>query len=345
MWSACASRSAQLVCSRVRGRTERIHAGAERSSPRRGAGAKADRRPTLVLAADATPDIGAGHAMRLASLAERWAESGGRTLMAGVITIPFVRERLNAAGVNLCEELDQDISGEVLVVDSYDERRRVALSRCAKFRARVLVDDLGGPVPSGYDAVWNPNAFGSAELYPNFVGEVLGGAEFVPVRRNLPRWRNSHTDETAVMLGGSQLLPTVRNAMQQLSTLQPERRFRGVGNWVPADWAKVDALNPWPGLVEADQMICAAGVSLWEVAAVGIPAVVLCIAENQQMGAEWAATHGVPTIVFDSTLGAETLARELSRALTHAKPLPPQHDGTACVIERLRRFGLGGTEP
>src|SRR5205823_10255443 len=112
---------------------------------------------------------------------------------------------------------------------------------------------------------------------------------------------------------------------------------------VPSDWTKVDAVDPWTGLVQADHMICAAGVTLWEVAAVGIPAIVLSVADNQRIGAEWAAAHGVPTIAFDSATTSEALACEVSRALAHACPLPPQQDGTARVIDRLRRLGLGGS--
>ena len=55
------------------------------------------------------------------------------------------------------------------------------------------------PLKPGFDVVWNPNAYGSAALYPRFAGRVLTGAGCVPLRAGLPTWSDTGTDGT----GGS----------------------------------------------------------------------------------------------------------------------------------------------
>jgi spore coat polysaccharide biosynthesis predicted glycosyltransferase SpsG len=300
-----------------------------RTDPARTDGA----RRLLLLCADATPEIGAGHAMRLAALAEAWSALGlGTARLHGEVTIHFVRARLRALGVEMGATPGEDTTGTIALVDSYDERRRAEAARMAEATVRVLVDDDGSAVPAGYHAVWNPNAHGSAALYQGFDGEVIAGEEAIPLRRDLPRWRGPHRRRVAVALGGGAVAPTLRAAM---ALLEPGVPLAGPGDWVPPAWEHVDSIDPWRTIARSSVLITSAGTSLWEAAAVGIPVVVVRSAANQTDGFRWAVGHGVPGVDALEPGDARALAARIASALPHAARLPLIRGGADAVARRL----------
>ncbi|HEX2188378.1 MAG TPA: hypothetical protein VHG51_05740 [Longimicrobiaceae bacterium] len=293
--------------------------------------------PPLHLLADATPECGAGHAMRLASLAEEWAAgAGGVVRLAGEVSIPFVRERLAAAGVRVEASGAGPLPGAVLVADSYDAGRRRQGAGAPGAALRVLVDDLGGEVPAGYDAVWNPSACATPALYPGFAGEVLAGAAFVPVRTGLPPWRPCGPGTTAVMLGGGDVPPHLRDALGRLAAELGEARFRGVGGWTPPGWGGIPASDPWREVSGCGVLVTASGSSVWEAAAVGIPMVVVKTAANQERVFRWAVESGAPGVDATSLRDPAALARALGEAHGRAAPLPRIRPGGAHVARTLR---------
>ena len=290
-------------------------------------------RRLLLLCADATPEIGAGHAMRLAALAEAWSALGlGTSRLHGQVTIPFVRARLRALGVELATPPAEDTTGAIALLDSYDERRRAEGARAPEAAMRVLVDDEGGAVPAGYHAVWNPNAHGSAALYAGFGGEVIAGEEAIPLRRDLPTWRGPHRRRVAVALGGGAIAPTLRAAM---ALLEPGAPLTGPGDWVPAAWEHLDSIDPWRAIARSSVLITSAGTSLWEAAAVGIPVVVVRSAVNQTDGFRWAVDHGVPGVDALEPGDALALANRIASALQRAAQLPRIRGGADVVARRL----------
>jgi hypothetical protein len=110
--------------------------------------------------------------------------------------------------------------------------------------------------------------------------------------------------------------------------------FSGVGPWVPSSWERLDAVRPWTKVAHASALITAAGTSLLEAANVGIPVVVMCAADNQAPGADWARQAAVP-VVDARHAGAADIAVALERALPLARPLPPLRNGAPAVARRL----------
>ena len=65
---------------------------------------------------------------------------------------------------------------------------------------------------------------------------------------------------------------------------------------MPPSWERLEAGQLWHGLMRASALITAAGTSLWEAAVARIPVVVVCTADNQVAGFDWARQAGVPVI-------------------------------------------------
>lgn len=287
----------------------------------------------LVLRADASAAVGAGHVMRLAALAQAWRAAGGAVRIAGEITQPFVQARLDEIGVGRCAP-DDIGHGDVLVVDTYDERTRVQLGMKGTRSLRVLVDDVGLLVPPGYNVVWNPNPYPSRHLYPHFAGAMLEGPLNVPLRTSLPRWIRSAGDETMVSLGGGAPNPTVLEALGVLSDLALGGHFATTLDPAPTGWRRVSAELFWTEAAVASRLVTAAGTTAWEAAAVGIPVVLVQTAPNQRLVYTWTRDLGVPGV--NAALGdAEYLAHQIRALLPAARPMPRLTDGSARVVEQL----------
>jgi hypothetical protein len=272
----------------------------------------------------------------MAVLAAAWpAAGGGEARLAGRVEFPFVRRRLAALGVAVLPRAEPLGAAAVVVVDSYDPDTRRFGARRAGARLRVLVDDLGGWVPEGFDLIWNPNAYATAALYPEFRGTVLGGERAVPIRSGLPAWSGGAAQSVAVTLGGGRPTSALVEALGHLARALPDRSFRGVGDWLPDGWLAVDPDRPWDGLAQAAVLISAAGGSIWEAASVRMPVVAVCTSDNQAEVWAWARQAGAPAVDARMSASPRDLAEELQRALPGARPLPPLRDGAPDVARTL----------
>jgi len=287
----------------------------------------------LLLFVDATPEIGAGHGMRCAALAEAWRDLKlGSVAFAGRLTIPFVLQRLHAAGAEVKSRLEPAHRRRVVIADGY---ARALQQRALKTSAdlHVVVDDVGAVVPAGFDVIWNPNAYGDANLYPAFVGAVVAGPEAVPVRSDLPSWCGARERRIGVSLGGGALPSVLRAAVEKLPVTCPGWTVSAVGTWsgkvgnVPTD-------DPWPTLVQCDRLLVASGTTVWEAAAVGIPVALIQTADNQSRIFAWARSAGAPGISLAAN-GTSDLASLLAKAVMSAVKLPRIRNGSQAVAHHL----------
>ena len=291
---------------------------------------------TLFIRTDATPQIGAGHAMRMATLAVAWRQAAlGRVRWSGTVSIPFVRQYLESAGLVNEGPAALTGDGDVLVVDSYDPEVREAGARALGAGVHVLVDDGQGRVPPGYDLIWWPAPFGHRQHYSRHDCDVLTGPEAVPIRSGLPLWSSDGNEQIAVSLGGGDVPAELAHALHLLGERLGARRLLASGSWVPDRWERIAAEELWAVISRCGRLIVAGGVSALEAAAVGIPVVVVAFADNQQGALQWARANSVPTIDVARHRDVPELVRALELALPEARPLPPLADGSGRVARHL----------
>jgi hypothetical protein len=221
----------------------------------------------------------------------------------------------------------------MLLVDIYDESERRSLAGDSAFRSRVLVDDLGLDVPAGFDAVWNPNAYGSPDLYRSFGGQVISGRDCVPIRSGLPRW--DLKGGGAISCGGGKTPNALQGALAAIPALLDRPHGWAVGESVPPGWRRANEDDVWSDLHTAAWLITAAGSTVWEAAAVGIPAVVVVFADNQALVGEWVSKTGVPVVDVRNRTDALGIARDLAEAVGGARRLPHLESGADNVAQRL----------
>ncbi len=292
----------------------------------------------MVLAVDATPRIGAGHAMRAATLAASWRALGGDVVAVGTVELPFVRRRYDDIGIRMVAQSDP--LGEVLVVDRYDVADRTRLAGTAG-AVKVLVYDVFGVIPAGYDVVWNPNPYASAASYPTFGGVVLAGVEVAAIRDDLPPWRRELEGDVVVSLGGGRPTDSIVAAVALLLQLMPEERFAIAGDWAPSGARVIAPGRLWDEVAAGKCLVTAAGGTLLEGAAVAVPMVVVALADNQGLAYRWARNAGVPG-ANAMMIDGEFLAHQLRALIPAAMIAPPLVNGAGRVAEALAQLVLDG---
>ncbi|MFI9449466.1 spore coat protein [Amycolatopsis sp. NPDC052450] len=262
----------------------------------------------LLLRADASPSIGAGHVSRMVAYAERAVARGWEVVFSGrvdnaewlaarfgelsvpvVPSVPFegfdavvvdhyglgeVREEVNAAGA-LLVSIEDDVFG-----------RRAA---------DLVVDCAFEPGPRPDD--------GS--------GELLRGVAYAPLREAVVRAREKRSERrsggerprvTVVLGGGAEWAETVSELLRALrdTRLPFEADVLVRGEPVvpePLPGQEIRVTPPGPGLlgllVETELAISAAGVTLLELCCLGVPTAVVRLVPNQDAGYRAALNLGL----------------------------------------------------
>jgi spore coat polysaccharide biosynthesis predicted glycosyltransferase SpsG len=246
----------------------------------------------ILLRADAAPETGAGHVMRILALGEELVARGHAVeLRAELSGLEWLRRAASAAGVPVTgAELSElgDVSGaDTVVVDSYDIPAR-------------QIDAIGVPVL----AIVDGDARGiDAELYvdhnlgaedaswPSEMQErLLAGTRYALVRRAFRSAREVRArrvpgsrPEVLVVLGGTDAANGIERVVASVARELPDAVITAVTRSTSVPGARVvppgDRLPDL--LARADAVVTAAGVTSWEVCTVGVPAVFTAVVENQ----------------------------------------------------------------
>lgn len=274
----------------------------------------------LFIRADASIAMGTGHVMRCLALAQSWQDAGGRATFAAAEITPALRERLLAEGCQVVDltcragspedarktsALAAEVLADWIVVDGYQFTG--GYQRAIKdVGGRLLfIDDYGHCDHYFADLVLNQNLGAKEEFYAarETYTRLLLGTRYCLLRREFAAWREWKREipplarKVLVTMGGSDPENATARVMAALRTANIENVEAvvvvGGGNPHFAELQEMasrsdfpvqfhrDASNMAEMMCWADMAVSAAGSTCWELAFLGLPALLFDLAENQ----------------------------------------------------------------
>ncbi len=309
--------------------------------------------------------MGTGHIMRCLALAQAWQDAGGHAVFVAESLTAATKERLTAESCDVmavstpagtAEDAQETIRmGDTLgarwiVVDGYhfNEDYQRTLKR-AGFKV-LFLDDYGHAKSYSADLVLNQNLSASENLYPNRGVEtkLLLSPKYALLRREFSSWRTwtrvvrSDCRRLLVLMGGSDPANLTARVLEAVAGGDSDgfemKVIVGGSNphgpelecMAARSGAKIefltDVYNVSDLMAHSDVAISAAGSTCWELCMLGVPSLLIDVAENQTANAEelnrrHCAIHiGNRTVTareivngLISLAGAESLRRSLSQ--------------------------------
>src|SRR5262245_32867901 len=284
---------------------------------------------TLILRTDADVSIGTGHVMRCLALAQAWSDIGGvpmfvmsagadlfgeRLRAEGFDVVPLKAGRATTADASETASLARDAGAAWVVIDGYhfDSAYRNQVRENARI---VVIDDLGQCVPRA-DILLNQNPYAIGHLTAHEDRGVLSLVgpryallcrEFLraPLRRDI----TAVGTNVLVTLGGADPPNMAAKIVDSLRDrrLEQVRATVVVGAANPHVSSLMKAIERTDGAVcleyktarmpelmaSADVAVAGAGSTVWELALMGVPSILVMIAENQRELAAWLETQGI----------------------------------------------------
>jgi UDP-2,4-diacetamido-2,4,6-trideoxy-beta-L-altropyranose hydrolase len=283
----------------------------------------------LIICAECGVQIGTGHVMRCLALAQAWKRAGGTITFVVREGLAGIEERIRAEGI-LLETLPKEckVSAEAFVRAALGAGSAIAVLDGYGFGAReqamtseagihvLTVDDYGHA--TDYPVRWllNQNAYAAPEMYQGTNARLLLGPAYALLRDEfLPwlGWKRSIPDRARkilITIGGSDPDNATVKILQSLQLLERNNNqvevVVVVGGGNPHGKGVQDAAErcPVPVRVErsvldmpalmawADVAVSGAGVTSYELCYMGLPSLLLIIAENQRRIAESLSQSG-----------------------------------------------------
>lgn len=308
---------------------------------------------SLLIRADGGPTIGMGHLMRSIALAQAWRDLGGTATLATAFPLDgfhgrVAREGLTSITLGVDPGSKQDAEATVelarsaragyVAMDGYsfgpDFQRTVSQTGIAT----ACIDDYGHLDEYHVDMIVNQNLDSTDALYkcrPDST-RLLLGAEFAMLRRDFTNHaRRSRVARTTgarllVTLGGADPQNVTKRIVQSLGDVPLDIEAAIViGGANPHLSTVVEAAAASDGcfrtfvdvpslrrLMEwADVIVCGGGTTCWEAAFIGVPMIVMVVAENQVRIADALANHGVAINLGDSAHIARATIADTVRTL------------------------------
>ena len=310
-------------------------------------------RKVALLRADASLSIGVGHVMRSISLGEALVEEGFRVELVSFNLAQDLMDIAASSGLTVvelkCEPFGQkdaefvlERSADILVIDGYEFTREFFAVLELRFVKFAVIDDNVETRALAPTLVINQNPHAAASMYGHLVGNptLLLGLQYALIRREVREYAKTNQrvsdGSVFVAMGGSDFLGLTAPLVRELAQLGRELRV-AVGHTNPrrADVAAtvvefrnvvlIDQSQYVASLAKADVAVLAAGSSLWEAAALGVPTLALIVAENQVASSIAAETFGqILTVNCIGSMSIESLAGsvlQLATKLLSSKPV------------------------
>jgi UDP-2,4-diacetamido-2,4,6-trideoxy-beta-L-altropyranose hydrolase len=287
--------------------------------------------PPLLVRADADAFRGTGHVMRCLALTQGWQAQGGSTLFISRCDSPALRRRIEASGaglmpLNATDSVDADLQTTLaqirereralVVLDGYhfDSQYRRALR--VPGHLLMALDDTAHLADYHADILLNQN-LGASRLRYRCGAEttLLLGPSYALLRPEFQNWRRRPCGDPGsgqkilVTLGGSDpdnftlrviaaiehlntpginVRVVVGPANPHLAALTTAAGDSRAGIEVLTGVSDMAALMAW-----ADVAVSGGGTTCWELACMGVPTLVIVLADNQKQIAKELAAAGI----------------------------------------------------
>lgn len=278
------------------------------------------RDNVLLIRVDSGLDMGSGHLMRCLALAQAWQDHGGSVVFVAACELPNAKARLIEEGFDivniqtnpgsaedayLTTESAHKYNASWVVVDGYHFGGDYQNAIKEAGLNLLFFDDYGHADYYPADVVLNQNIHADEKLYRNRAEhtKLLLGTRYVLLRREFLRWQDYKREipETArkllITMGGSDPQNATLKVLQALryidmdgleaivvvgggnphyETLRDFVRGANLPVRIERDVKDMSQLMAW-----ADAAITAGGTTCWELAFMGVPALVVITANNQ----------------------------------------------------------------
>ena len=305
----------------------------------------------LLIRADATTETGTGHIMRCLALAQAWQMGGNRAFFLSHCGSEALRQRVEATGVGFIPldhahhdpadlqtmlTLLSELQAGVVVVDGYhfDPAYHQAVRK--KGVRLLLIDDTAHLPEYHADILLNQNInAGQLSYMCDTDTKLLLGPQYALLRPEFLPWHGQPRKisrlarKVLVTMGGSDpenVTLKVIQAMQQVDVPGLETRiivgsanphFETLNHAVHDSTCNVQLFTDVPDMSEqtawADLAVSAGGSTCWELAFMGVPTIVLVLAENQHNNAE---ELGKNSITVNLGWHEQILPSQISQAVT-----------------------------
>jgi UDP-2,4-diacetamido-2,4,6-trideoxy-beta-L-altropyranose hydrolase len=306
--------------------------------------------PPLLVRADADLLRGTGRMMRCLALVQAWRGRGGDATFISRCENPALRARIEAAGAGLISLRASDCADggiavtrdqlalnktAVLVLDGNDFRFEQQQTLRVSGHPLMVIDQSAGRERTYADIVLNPNFGALASNYsPNAGTTLLTGPTYAMLRPEFGVWRRRFRSirtvarRILVTLGGSdpdnvtlriievltrlgapalEVKVVVGPANPHLKTLRKAVASFALPMQLLTDVPDMASLMGWADLAVSD-----AGSTCWELACLGVPAVVLALTEQQTRLAGEIELNGVAqNLGWHAAISADRLASAL----------------------------------
>jgi UDP-2,4-diacetamido-2,4,6-trideoxy-beta-L-altropyranose hydrolase len=334
--------------------------------------------PLLLIRADANAETGSGHVLRCLALAEAWQQAGGRAALVSARPAPHVQSRASALGAELIDpaagpasaadadglcRLARERKAAWVVLDGY-QFDEVWQRRLKEAGLRVLfIDDCGQCRHYWADVVLNQNPGAAPALYFSKESHtrLLLGSRYALLRGEFLKWRDGRRAAPArarkilVTLGGSDPRNVTLKVVQGLKALAAEAIEATVvvgasSPHLPAIESEVrqarfpvsllrEARNMPELMAGADLAIAAGGTTAWEVAFMGLPALLVAVAENQSENIGWLNSGGVARALgWHETLSPAQIAGQVEALCQDAAAREEMSRRGRALIDGLGAF-------
>lgn len=314
----------------------------------------------LLVRTDGDHAIGSGHVMRMLALAAHARAAGHDVRFACARLAPELEKRIAAAGCEI-ERADVEpgsdddaawtagLPGDWVLVDGYAFTDGFQAALLAAERAQLIVDDYGHCDRYVANVVLNTNAYADVSTYENRAEntELLLGPKYALLRPEFVRIDVPPTPRPRVLvtMGGADPVDATSWVVDALSRTTSDLEADVVigpanpnGDAIRAAVTDpkihvYDAMTEMaPTMRTATVAIAGAGITTYELAFLGVPSMLVALADNQVAVAKaLAEADAAIDLGWHRTIGADELAKQIDELIAD----PDRRNAMSMKAQRL----------